>query len=299
MPSVSVVIPAYNAERFLAAAIESVLAQTFADLEVIVVDDGSTDGTASVVESYGQRVTYIRQANSGVAAARNRGIAASTGAYVGFLDADDTWLPHKLDRQLSALREHPTHHACYSSFLVVDLRLEPLRVQPSPRSGPLLEDLLLIGNVVGCPTVICERALFERAGGFDPELSQCADWDMWIRLGLLTDMLYLDEPLASYRQHADNMSRDIPRYERDAFRVLDKAFEHPELPVTLRSRRNEAYGRMYLVLAGSYYHAARYRDSLRCAARALALHPLQATYLLGFPVRRMSRALGRDTDSRP
>ena len=294
MPLVSVVIPSYNAARYVGAAISSVLAQTAPDLEVVVVDDGSTDDTEAVVRRFGPAVRYHRQRHAGVAAARNRGLAESSGKYVGFLDADDTWLPHKLERQLGALQGQAAFRACYSSHVVVDPELRPLGVQRSPRVASILEDLLLRGNVIGsiC-TVLCERELFTATGGFDPALSQCADWDMWIRLSLLTDFCYIDEPLVTYRQHGANMSRDIKLYERDSLLLLDKAFARPGLPAALRKRRPEAYGRMFLVLAGSYYHAGAFGEFLRCAGRSLSHDPRRITYLLGYPWRRLRRGFRR------
>jgi glycosyltransferase involved in cell wall biosynthesis len=292
MPRVSVVIPAYNAERFVAAAIESVLAQTFKDLEVIVVDDGSRDGTGAIAARFGEPVRYLRQDNAGVAAARNRGIRESRGGLTAFLDADDTWRSDKLEKQLAALETQPQYRVCYSAFTVVDDNLDPLRIAHSSRRAGILEDLVLRGNVVGsiC-TVLCRRELFDLAGAFDPALSQCADWDMWIRLSLLTDFLYLDEPLVTYRQHATNMSRDIRLYEKDSMLLLDKAFALPGLPPEVRARRSEAYGRMFLVLAGSYYHAGAYADFLRCSSRALAHDPRRLGHMLGYPWRRLRRGV--------
>lgn len=291
MPLVSVVIPTYNAERYLGAAIESVLGQTATDLEVVVVDDGSTDGTEGVVRSYRDRVKYLKQENTGVAVARNRGIAESRATYVAFLDADDTWLPGKLERQLEALKSNGRYRLCYAAHAVVDDDLRPLGVRHSPRRSTMIEDLILLGNVVGsiC-TVLCERNLFDQAGGFDPGLSQCADWEMWLRLAMLTDFLYLDEPLVTYRQHGTSMSRNIPLYERDSMHLLDKAYQLPGLPQSIRDRKGLAYGRMYMVLAGSYWHAGSLLDFMRCARRVVENDPRQLAYLLAFPWRRASRA---------
>jgi glycosyltransferase involved in cell wall biosynthesis len=300
MPHVSVVIPAYNAERFLGAAIESVLAQTSRDLEMIVVDDGSQDGTASVARRYGEAIRYLRQDNSGVAVARNRGISESLGEYVAFLDADDTWRPDKLEKQLAALERQPGYRACHTAHTIVDDDLRPLGVARSPRRASILEDLILRGNVVGsiC-SVLCARELFDVVGGFDPALSQCADWDMWIRIGGLTDFLYLDEPLVTYRQHGTNMSRDALLYERDSMYLLDKAFRSPSLPDAIRRKRRQAYGRIFMVLAGSYWKGGSTPDFIRCAARAVALDPRQALRLLGFPARFTSRAYDRLRSGRP
>jgi glycosyltransferase involved in cell wall biosynthesis len=290
MPEVSVIIPAYNSAHYLAAAVDSVLAQTFADLEVLVIDDGSTDETPQVMSRYGPPVRYIRQSNGGVAVARNHGIKESRGNYVAFLDADDTWFPNKLERQLEALRSNPGYQACYSAHLVVSHDLTPVAVHRSGRQGSSLEDLLLRGNVIGsiC-TVLCDRSLFDLTGGFDPELSQCADWDMWARLAAVTEFLYLDEPLVTYRKHDSSMSRNAALLERDSLRVLEKGFALPDLSESLRSARDAAFARNYTVLAGTYFRARRYRDFARCALRAVSLDFRQAGYFLNYPFRLISR----------
>ncbi|HET8676098.1 MAG TPA: glycosyltransferase [Blastocatellia bacterium] len=289
-PLVSVIIPTYNSVQYVVTAVESVLAQAVKDIEIIVVDDGSTDDTQSVMREFGASVRYIRQQNSGVAAARNRGIEESRGRYIAFLDADDTWFPHKLERQLAALDQRPGYSVCYSAFTVVDSDLKPLFINRSKRAGSALEDLLLRGNIVGsiC-TVLGERKLFETVGGFDTALSQCADWDMWVRLAELTDFLYVDEPLVTYRQHDANMSRNAPLLEHDSVIVLEKGFAAPGLAPALRARRRRAHARNYMVLAGTYFHARLYKDFFRCAVRAVTLDFRQATYLMAFPARLASR----------
>lgn len=291
MPTVSVIIPTYNAARFLPSAVESVLAQSFQDIEVLVIDDGSTDDTAEVMKCYGAPVRYLRQPNSGVAVARNRGIEESRGHYVAFLDADDTWLLHKLERQLAALAQHPDHRVCYSAFTVVTDELTPLFVNRSRRQGTALEDLLLRGNVVGsiC-TVLCERALFDIAGGFDPALSQCADWEMWVRLAALTEFIYVDEPLVTYRQHGSNMSRQVHLLEHDSVYLLERGFALPGLAPSLRAQRRAALARNYMVLAGSYFGVRQYQAFARCAWRALTMDFHQARYLLAYPARVAARS---------
>ena len=290
MPEVSVIIPTYNSARYLTDAVDSVLVQSFKDYEVLVIDDGSTDDTEAIMRRYGPPVRYIDQENGGVSTARNRGIVESRGRYVAFLDADDTWLPNKLERQLGALKENPGYRACYSAFTLCDCDLSPLHVRRSNRQGSVVGDLLSYGNVVGTPsTVLCERSLFEAAGGFDPEMSQCADWDMWVRLASHTEFLYLDEPLATYRQHAANMSLNASLLERDSIHVLEKGFALPELASYLRARRRAAFARNYMVLAGTYFQARLYRDFVRCAARSLALDIKQSAYLVAFPLRLASR----------
>ena len=289
---VSVVIPCYNAATYLPAALDSVLSQGHELNEVLVVDDGSTDDTRRVVGSYGRRVRCIHQSNRGVSAARNLGIAESHGRYVTFLDADDTWLPQKTTRQIAALGAHPACRLCYSAFLVVDSNLRCLEVRRSDRRASALEDLLTRGNVVGSVcTVLCERSLLERVGGFDESLSQCADWDLWVRLAAVTEFLYLDEPLVTYRQHGTNMSRDARLLERDSVRVLEKGFALSNLPASLLARRRRAFGRNDIVLAGTYFQAGFWRDFLRCAARGLVRDPLQVGRFLSYPLRTARRRL--------
>ncbi|MFL5906775.1 MAG: glycosyltransferase family 2 protein [Solirubrobacterales bacterium] len=297
MPEVSVVIPTYNSARYLVEAVRSVLAQTFEDLEVIVVDDGSTDDTASVIDGIDPRVRYVRQENSGVSVARNNGVAESSARYVAFLDADDTWVPEKLTKQVEALRANPGYRLCYTAFTVTDSELKPIEVRRPRQRGTALETLLLHGNFVGggSSTVLCEREVFTKAGGFDPSLSQCADWDMSVRLAALTDFLYLDEALVNYRQHGMNMSSDPRLLEDDSVRVLEKGFATPGIDSAITSKRRRALARNDMVLAGTYFQAGRYRDFARCAARSVSRDPRRVSYLAGFPVRvarRMSRRTG-------
>ena len=293
MADVTVVIPSYNSAKYVGAAIESVLAQTYPSVDVIVVDDGSKDDTASVVARYDPaRVRYIRQENAGVAVARNRGIEESRTRWIGFLDADDTWYPEKLARQMKILHSDPTVRFCYSAFTVVDNDLKPLGVGRSPRQGTALEDLLLRGNVVGsiC-TVICDRELLLAAGGFDPRLSQCADWNMWVKVAQFTEFVYIDEPLVTYRQHETNMSRNAPLLEKDSLLVLEHGFGLEKLPAELRARRREAFARNYTVLAGTYFRAHEYGSFVRCGLRAVTMQGSQLKYFVSYPIRAVKRLL--------
>jgi glycosyltransferase involved in cell wall biosynthesis len=293
VPKVSVIIPTYNSAHYVTAAVNSVLAQTYRDLEILVIDDGSTDGTEAIMRRYDPPVCYRKQTNGGVASARNHGIAASRGRYIAFLDADDIWYPHKLERQLAELANRGrSHRACYTAFSVVSEDLQPLGIYRSLPPAPGVKALLTRGNLVGTPsTVLAERSLFQSNEGFDPMLSQCADWDMWVRLARLTDFLYIDEPLVYYRQHEGNMSRNVSLLEKDSLRVLEKGFASAELPADVRAIRRKALARNYTVLAGSYFRARSYFDWVRCTLHALTLDPRQFGYMLAFPARVLKRAM--------
>lgn len=286
---ISVVTPAFNAAPYLAQAIDSVLAQTIGDLEIIVVDDGSTDDTARVAAAYGSRVLYLYQSNQGVSTARNRGLKHCRGDLVGFLDADDTWMPQKIKRQLEALTAAPHARMCYTARLVTDRDLKPISIEFSSRKASALEDLLLLGNVVGSPSSpLIDRRLLLEVGGFDPAYSHCADWELWVRLAGKTEFLYLPEPLVTYRQHGGNMSRQIETLERESRSLLEAAFDDPELPPAMRALRARSMGRNWMILAGAYFNAQRYTDFGRCAARALLMDPFQVRRLLSFPRRRLA-----------
>ena len=293
MPLVSVVIPTYNSAQYVTAAVDSVLQQSFTDVEVLVIDDGSTDDTCAVLSRYKPPVRYHYQPNSGVSVARNRGIAESTGKYVAFLDADDTWFSAKLERQLDVMAQSPGFGLCYTGFRFVDNAMRPLRDFYPRQFEDALAGLLFEGNIVSsiC-TVVTERALFEQVGGFDPGLSQCADWDMWVRLARKTRFLALNELLVTYRQHAGNMSRSASLFEHDSVRVLEKGFSDPTTPEALRLRSNRALARNWMVVAGSYYHARAYRNFVRCAMQAVRLDPAQSIRLVGYPMRRIASAMG-------
>jgi glycosyltransferase involved in cell wall biosynthesis len=288
-PVVSVVIPAYNAATFLATSVESVLRQTFQDFELIVVDDGSTDGTADVLAAYGDRVQCLRQPNGGVSRARNTGVARARGSWVAFLDADDAWKPTKLARQVDELRRRPDCGACYTAILVADAQLIPLLEQRSERGGVERADLLVKGNLVtgSASSVACDKGLLTQMGGFDERLSLCADWDMWLRLASTTSFAYVDEPLVFYRRSSSSMSTNPTVLERDTLLLLEKAFRDRSAETGLRSK---AYGRQYRVLSGSYYHAGLYADAVRCLARAVRHDPSQALYAVATPVRALRRA---------
>jgi glycosyltransferase involved in cell wall biosynthesis len=288
-PLVSVVIPAYNAAAFIKDCVESVLDQTFRDFELIVVDDGSTDGTAEVLAAYGDRIHCLRQPNGGVSRARNQGVARARGRWVAFLDADDAWTRTKLGRQVEELRRRPDCRACYTAILVADARLNPLAEQRSGRGTVETVDLLVEGNLVtgSASSVVCDKELLIRLGGFDEGLSLCADWDMWLRLASTTSFAYVDEPLVLYRRSSSSMSTNPTVLEQDTLRLLGKAFQNRPAEAGLRS---QAYGRQYRVLSGSYYRARRYSDAARCLARALRHDPSQALYAAAMPLRALRRA---------
>jgi glycosyltransferase involved in cell wall biosynthesis len=217
----SVIIPAYNAAEFLPFALKSLQAQTWAPAQVIVVDDGSTDATATVAEQHGAKC--LRQAKAGPGAARNRGLAAATTDYVAFLDADDWYALDKLERSLECLVELNAAAVATDAWLVrgdkVERRKNDHRIVPSV----LTMELLLRGNPIVCSTVVCRRQAILDVGGFDenPDLIASEDYDLWLRMANVEPFAYLAEPLTFYRVHEGSLSAN-PRFLRGVDRILDK-----------------------------------------------------------------------------
>lgn len=221
-PLVSVIIPAYNAAPYVAAAVDSALAQTYAPVEVVVTDDGSTDGTAEILRPYREagKITYIYQKNAGLSSARNTGIRASHGEYIALLDSDDLFLPDKIERQIGYLEAHP---ACGISYCGIAHFYEEdpermLNLKYEYYSGADFFPALLWKNFVNPLSVVARRSVFETIGFFDEDLKRSEDWDFWIRAayaGIRFD--YLPEVLARYRMRRGSMSygaaSDVARKE--------------------------------------------------------------------------------------
>jgi glycosyltransferase involved in cell wall biosynthesis len=211
---ISVVIPAYNAERYIAKAIESCLSQTYAPHEIIVIDDASTDGTAAIAESFPPLVRVIRLAeNMGVSVARNRGVQASTGNWLAFLDADDWFLPEKLESQMRCSLENPHAVLIYTGYRMIGIDGSESYGQFFwPRE---LWPMLRYRNLFHLSSVLLRRDAFDSVAGFDPAFRIVQDWDLWLRLAALyfvKSFAALPEPLVVYRRVAGSLSSSAIRY---------------------------------------------------------------------------------------
>jgi glycosyltransferase involved in cell wall biosynthesis len=289
MPSVSVVIPTYNYARYVGAAVDSALAQTLPPAEVFVVDDGSTDDTDRVLERHQGRVRVLRQRNQGVATARNAGAGAATGDLLAFLDADDVWLPRKLESQVRRLAAEPDLGLVHCGYESIDDAGRPTgEVCLDGLEGRVADELLRFRRPVvlgGGSGVLIPRAAFDAVAGFDTRLSTSADWDLYQRLARRYPVGFVPEVLLRYRRHGSNMHGNVRAMERDMLLAYDKAFADPALaPI-----RRQCYGNLHTVLAGSYLAAGQPWACVRHAARGLALAPGNLTRYLGYPLRRLRR----------
>lgn len=215
---VSVVIPTYNRWPMLGEAIESVLAQTVAGYELIVVDDGSTDETPERLRDYGSRLAVLTQSRRGVAAARNSGACRASGEYLAFLDSDDLWHPRKIERQLDLMESNPGVEICQTEEIWIrkGVRVNPRNKHRKP-SGDIFRASLAL-CLVSPSAVMMRRGLFERVGGFDESLPVCEDYDLWLRIARDTEIPLIPETLVTKRGgHADQLSRST--WGLDRFRV--------------------------------------------------------------------------------
>lgn len=208
-PRVSVIIPTYNRARFIAAAVDSVLRQTFRDFELIVVDDGSTDNTADIMRPFlnDPRILYIQQANRGRSAARNRAISIARGDYIAFLDSDDSYLPGKLESQVACMDRRVDVDMVYTSATCVNEAGEALHVQVyrAEREGDIYDQIAFFQPLtITLPTVMVRRAVLEQVGGFDVEMERFEDTDMWRRIAKSHRIGAMPEVTCLLTTHEDN-----------------------------------------------------------------------------------------------
>ncbi|MDP9024893.1 MAG: glycosyltransferase [Candidatus Eremiobacteraeota bacterium] len=302
MPLVSCVIPSYNYARYLRAAIESALGQTHRDIEVIVVDDGSTDESIEVLRSYGDRIRWIAQANQGVSAARNAGIREARGEFIGFLDSDDAWRPTKIERQLS-LMDDPEVGLVHCWVCEIDGDGRTLQIVGGGMRGwPLVEHAQLQSTVLGGGSgALLRRKCFDELGGFDVKLSMSADWDMWRRVMGKYRVELVEEALLDYRIHAPATQQDTPfrqqskrlaLYEHDVLRAFDSMFADPDA-ATVRPYKRLAYAKAYSVLAASHYVAGQPGRAARYVINSVLLSPGPLTQMLLRKARREVGTLAR------
>ncbi|SPD73496.1 Glycosyltransferase, group 2 family protein [uncultured Desulfobacterium sp.] len=220
MVDVSVIIPTFNRQRMLGRAISSVLDQTFTQYEVIVVDDGSRDGTKKLVTEFGGRVRYMAHpANYGVSAARNTGIKNSNAPFIAFLDSDDYWLPKKLETQMEFFEKNPHAVACQTgeTWIKNGRRVNPKKRHQKPSGDIFIPSLRLC--LVSPSAVMLKRTLLEEVGLFDETLPACEDYDLWLRIGCRHPVYLIGQELmVKQGGHADQLS--TAHSGMDRFRII-------------------------------------------------------------------------------
>lgn len=242
MPRVSLIIPAYNGERFIAAALDSILGQTYRNFEIIVVNDGSTDGTANVLQHYHAQVHWINQMNQGVAVARNRGLEVAQGEFVAFLDQDDVLLPDKLAVQVDCFDQRPELSIVHSGWRLVDAEEKPLAEIEPWQDSPVLDAVAWIQRMpILFSAMLFRRTDLLRVNGLNPQFKQACDVDLIQRLVLANcQSAWVEQITVLYRQHGRNDSLNTLIQASESWAVREQFFARPDLPVALRQIERES-----------------------------------------------------------
>lgn len=272
-PAVSIVVPAYNHARYLPQALDSLLAQDYPHLEVIVLDDGSTDETPQVLERYTGRLHWERQANLGQGATLNRGWQMARGEALGYLSADDVLDPSAISTLVSVLTSEPDTVLVYPDYHLIDARGEVVKTVKAPEF-----DYARMLSTWVCPPgpgALFRRATARAAGYWDTDLRLTPDYDFWLRVGLHGRCRRVPLVLAGFRVHDESQTfAAVPAERSDEYvRVTTDYYSGTTVPAVARKLRAQAMSSAYLMAARSHLRSARYRIGLRRAATALRIYP--------------------------
>mgnify|MGYP001603464510 FL=1 len=251
----SIIIPLYNAEKYIAETIQSVLNQTYQNWELIIIDDGYIDFSSKIVTNFlnDNRISFNYQKNSGVSSARNNGFTKAYGKYITFLDADDVWLKDNLEEKISYLKNNAVD-VVYSRYDTINEKSESTSKILNKAIFPNLKDVLLLkGNYSTAPSgLVIKSEVLHKIGGFDANLSNNADQDLWIRiLANNYKIVLIKKPLWKYRVHANNMSNNIALLEKDSIYMFNKAAKNKIFSSFWFKQK--CFAKLYLMLAGSWW----------------------------------------------
>ena len=277
-PKVSVVVTCYNYGKFIVGCLDSLQKQTFSDFEVIVVDDGSTDNSAEKICPYlnDRRFRYINQKNGGQANAKNRGIKESKADLIAFLDADDQWLPEKLEKQIPLFVKAEVG-VVYSCSRLIDAQGRPMEFNfkgkyLTPRSGNV-SCWLFLDNFVMFSSSIVRGECFEKFGQFDESLKMGIDWDLWLRISTKYDFDFVDEPLLAYRVgHSGQMSKNIETRQQCSDLIMERILRNYPGVIDKKTVR-EAYFSTYC-RRGDFFRKTNKLTSYRFFIKAIAMKPV-------------------------
>jgi glycosyltransferase involved in cell wall biosynthesis len=278
MPKVDVIIPAYNAAEYLPFAIESVLAQTFEDWRILLVDDGSTDNTAEVsapfIERLGPKLQYIRQNNAGVSAARNTAIRSSSAEFLALLDADDMWLPCRLTESLKCFENRPEVGLAYGFNTRVSRQgevIDTFDCRQDHGEGWIAPYIYMRKVDLPSPTITFRRKCIDDVGGFDETLRVTEDRDLWFRIALRYQVALIPKVLAHYRTSPESATTDPDRMLKSQLQFVEKHYGAPGCGV---AARRIALARIYKQRAEALGIHRQIGPALSSSLRALALYPL-------------------------
>ena len=271
-PPVSIVIPAYNHARYLDEAIRSVLAQDYPNVELVVIDDGSTDDTHEVLQKYTGQFQIIRQQNSGQSATLNRGWQISSGNILGYLSADDTLHAHAVSSAVAALEKNPNAVAVYPDFCLIDPSSAVVRTVNA--TGFDYRRVITEFECPPGPGAFFRRNAWQTTGGWNPALKQMPDFDFWLRLGLGGDLIHIAEVLAGFRVHPGSLTFSPVAAARadEPILIITAILADPRVPAEIAALRNVALGNAHIVSAQLHLRAGRLREFLQRAYTAYQLN---------------------------
>lgn len=300
-PLVSVIIPTYNYGHFVADAVNSALRQTYPNMEIIVVDDGSTDNTQDVLKQFEGRIINIKKPNGGLSAARNTGLERAKGAYIAILDSDDVWLAEKTEKQIRAFAQNPELGVVSCSAYEVDYGLNVKKELPYknyPDKAEFVKNLALRNIVSGGSSAMIKKECFDKVGGFDVEISPSADWEMWLRISQYYRFHLIEEPLVKIRAGSENMSslKNAGKMLETELRVMEKLAANNIHFKGNTALQKEALSYRYFCAAWACWSGNEITLARRHILKALAVHPAsflnknQAALLLKILIKSILRA---------
>ncbi len=272
---VSVIIPAYNCDRYIVRAVESAINQTYQDWEIIVIDDGSTDNIRQVLEPYYDSIQYIYQANQGAAIARNRACELAKGEFLAFLDGDDFFLPEKLEKQIACFDADPSLDMVQNGWLIVDQNGKDLYpVMPWEESPKLDLETLVLYKFVRPSAIMLRREWWERLGGFDPRFPPTEDLDFVLRLALKgCKSVWLKEILTCYRQHETNLMSGGFKVMKNMEMVMEQFFARLDLPQHIRELKRAERYKCLVWIAWRMYRDGYLAEMVECLEKSLHYTP--------------------------
>lgn len=274
-PLVSVVVATYNMGHYLPQAVQSILAQSYPSVEVIIVDDGSTDDTQAVTQELARdaRVRVHHQSNAGQASAKNKGIELSRGEFLAFLDADDAWMPDKLAKQMPLFQGRPAVGVVYSEYACMDGVGQPLPKPPTQLRRGRVSGELLIENFVSFPTAVVRRECLQKLGSFDLNYGMGIDYDLWLRISAHYEFDFVSDATVRYRIWAGQMSKNYRKRYESAIRIMQRFLDENPHAVPSRVVRT-AWAHTYLGRGDSIlWHEKDMRAARADYLRALQYRP--------------------------
>lgn len=283
LPKISVIICTYNHAQYIKRAINSILNQTYQDFEIIVVDDGSTDNTKSIIKSFGNSIKYIYQDNKGLAGARNTGIHASKGEFVTFLDTDDYFVKENLERKITFLDSNPQAKWVYSDWQYVDdkgnyLEKGSVKWRYSEKKLPeeVFKELLYKRNFISCCTVVVKKSVLEDVGYYDPNVICQEDYDILLRISLKYPAHYIDEVLLVVHDIPGSLSKDFNKWVSGNAVIVDKLEDLiPDDFPDKKKALDKIHADKYTYLARNFVQKGQFKNALNSYLQSIKLLPLQ------------------------